>query len=96
MDYYNDKINNITKIVTCSDDKTVIFWNIPNEELISNQISNKKDNHIFYSIYIRHIFYLGDNFDQFKVKEEEIISNTYNLSAIKKIIMAIMKMMIII
>ena len=84
MDYYNDKINNITKIVTCSDDKTVILWNIPNEELISNQISNIKDNHIFYSNYIRHIFYLGDNFDQFKVKQEEIISNTYNLSCYKK------------
>ena len=52
--------------------------------MISNQISNKKENHIFYSNYISHIFYLGDNFDQFKVKEEEIISNTYNLSSYKK------------
>ena len=85
MDYFFDKINNIIKIVTCSDDKTVIFWSIPIEEFMTNQISKNKNNHIFYSNYIRQIFYLGNNFDSFKVKKEEILSNTYNLSNYKKI-----------
>ena len=84
MDYYNDKVNNLIKIVTCSDDKTVILWNIPNDELILNKVSQGKNNHIFYSNYIKHIFYLGDNFDAFKIKQEEFLSNTYNLSNYKK------------
>ena len=84
MDYFNDKKNNIIKIVTCSDDKTVIFWNIQNDELISNLNSDQKINHIFYSNYIKHIFYLSDNFDSFKIKQEELLSNTYNLSNYKK------------
>ena len=85
MDYFFDKNNNIIKIVTCSDDKTVIFWSIPIEEFMTNQISKTKNNHIFYSNYIRQIFYLGTNFESFKVKKEEILSNTYNLSNYKKI-----------
>ena len=84
MDYFNDKENNLIKIVTCSDDKTVIFWSIPTEELISNKINNSINSHIFYSNYIKHIFYLGNNFDSFKVKQEEILSNIYNLSNYKK------------
>ena len=84
MDYFNDKKNNLIKIVTCSDDKTVIFWSIPSDELITNQTKNYKNNHIFYSNYITHIFYLGNNFDSFKIKQEEILSNAYNLSNYKK------------
>ena len=38
MDQFNDKENNLIKIVTCSDDKTVIFWSIHTEELISNKV----------------------------------------------------------
>ena len=63
MDYFTDKENNILKIVTLSDDKTVIYWSIPLNELIElndlneNSVINK---HIFYSKYIRHIFYLGN------------------------------------
>ena len=85
MDYFTDKENNILKIVTLSDDKTVIYWSIPLNELIElndlneNSVINK---HIFYSKYIRHIFYLGNetNFENFKVKEEEILSNSNNIS----------------
>jgi len=85
MDYFTDKENNILKIVTLSDDKTVIYWSIPLNELIElndlneNSVINK---HIFYSKYIRHIFYLGNetNFENFKVKEEEILSKSNNIS----------------
>ena len=84
MEYYLDKINNIIKIATCSDDKTVILWNIPISEFIINSIGSSKYKHLFYSNYINHIFYLGENFDSFKIKQEEILSNTYNLSNHKK------------
>ena len=85
MDYFVDKKNNIIKIVTCSDDKTVIFWSIPIEEFIANNSSSTNNKHIFYSNYIRHIFYLNNKFDSFKVKQEEILSNSYNLSNYRKI-----------
>ena len=84
MDYFIDKKNNLVKIATCSDDKTVIFWNIPTEELIQNQTNYIPNQHIFYSNYIKHVFYLRRNFESFKVKEEEILSNSYNLSQNKK------------
>ena len=84
MDYFIDKKNNLVKIATCSDDKTVIFWNIPTEELIQNQTNYIPNQHIFYSNYIKHVFYLRRNFESFKVKEVEILSNSYNLSQNKK------------
>ena len=84
MDYFIDKENNFIKIATCSDDKTVIFWNIPIDEFIPSQNSNRQNNHIFYSNYIKHIFYFGNNFNHFKIKQEEFLSNTYNLSNYKK------------
>ena len=84
MDYFTDKENNILKIATCSDDKTVIFWNIPIDEFIPNPNNNKPNNHIFYSNYIKHIFFFGNNFQAFKIKKEEFLSNTYNLSNYKK------------
>ena len=92
MDNFQDKENGILKIVTMSDDKTVIYWCIPLNELINEQnLENMNDNiinkHIFYSIYIRHIFYLGNetNFENFKVKEEEVNKDDdeYNLTTIR-------------
>ena len=79
MDYFQDKENNILKIVTMSDDKTVIYWSIPLNELIElndNNEGNIINKHIFYSKYIRHIFYLGNetNFANFKIKEEDILN----------------------
>jgi WD40 repeat protein len=85
MDYYTDKENNIIKIATCSDDKTVIFWNIPIDEFIPNQITNNKNDHIFYSQYIKHIFFFGNNFEAFKIKQQEFLSNSYSLSGYKKV-----------
>ena len=84
MDYFTDIENNIIKIATCSDDKTVIFWNIPIDEFVPNPNNNKKNNHIFYSNYIRHIFFFGNNFDAFKINQQEFLSNSYNLSNHKK------------
>ena len=85
MDYFVDKENNTIKIVTCSDDKTVIFWNMQLDEFLPNQFVNKPNEHIFYSNYIKHIFYLGNNFDLFKVRKEEILTNSYNLSNYRKV-----------
>ena len=96
MDYCLNKENDIIKIITCSDDKTVIYWNIPIKELMEQDLSDEYK-HIFYSKYIRHIFYLGNeiNFSNFKIKPEEILSlslksphNTneddeYNLTAVR-------------
>ena len=84
MDYFHDKENNIIKIITMSDDKTVIYWNIPVDELLElnngNNDNNRTiiNNHIFYSKYICHIFFLGNeiNFENFKVKQEDITSNS--------------------
>ena len=92
MDNFQDKENGILKIVTMSDDKTVIYWCIPLNELLNEQnLENMNDNninkHIFYSKYIRHIFYLGNetNFENFKVKEEEVNKDDdeYNLTTIR-------------
>ena len=85
MDYFQDKENNILKIVTMSDDKTVIYWSIPLNELIELNDLNENgviNEHIFYSKYIRHIFYLGNeiNYENFKIKEEDILLNSNNIS----------------
>lgn len=85
MDYFTDKENYILKIVTMSDDKTAIYWSIPLNELIELNELNENciiNEHIFYSKYIRHIFYLGNetNYENFKVKDEEILSNSNNIS----------------
>ena len=81
MDYFMDKKNDIIKILTCGDDKTVIYWNIPINELLynDNDINRYSYKHIFYSNYIRYIFYLGDkmNFINLKLKSEEFLKNSY-------------------
>ena len=61
MDYSISKEENLIKIVTCSDDKTVIYWNIKLDEFLENPISKQKNKHITYSKYIRHIFYFNKN-----------------------------------
>ena len=84
MDYFQDKENNLIKIITCSDDKTVIYWSIPIDEMIEPIINfnqnNFKHKHIFYSKYIQHIFYLGNdiNYENFKIKQEDIFSSGIN------------------
>ena len=97
MDYFWDKESNEINIVTCSDDKTVILWNIPSNELIPEYNNNESHNHIIYSKYIKHIFYFQNEFKNFKIKEEEILSKNifyqnqnkyeneedYNLTSIK-------------
>ena len=75
MDYYISNQEDLIKIVTCSDDNTVIFWNIKLDEFISNPISNKKNHHqhIYYSKYISHIFYFCKNYDHFKASTNQIL-----------------------
>ena len=53
MDYKISKEENLIKIATCSDDNTVIYWNIKIDEFIENPISSQKNQHITYSKYIR-------------------------------------------
>ena len=57
MDYCISKKDNLIKIATCSDDKTVIYWNFRLDEFINNPLSSQKNQHIIYCKYIRHIFY---------------------------------------
>ena len=73
MDYIISHDENLIKLVTCSDDNTVILWNLKFDEFIVNPISNKKNQHIYYSKYIEHIFYLCKNFNHFKVDTNNIL-----------------------
>ena len=73
MDYIVSHDENLIKLVTCSDDNTVILWNLKFDEFIVNPISNKKNQHIYYSKYIEHIFYLCKNFNHFKVDTNNIL-----------------------
>jgi hypothetical protein len=76
MDYAFDTKENIIKIATCGDDKTVIYWNFKLEE--NNTLIEPKNNHITYSKYIRHIFYFSNNYEHFKLKKENISQNNNN------------------
>ena len=78
MDYSVSKKENLIKIATCSDDNTVIYWNFKLDEFIDNPLSCQKNQHIFYSKYIRHIFYFSKNFNSFKVNPNDIILNNNN------------------
>ena len=73
MDYFIDKNQNLIKILTCSDDNIVIYWNIKLDDFIPNPISNQKNLHITYSKYIRHIFYFCKNFNHLKVNKNDIL-----------------------
>ena len=70
IDYTFDEKENIMKIATCSDDKTVIYWNLRLDESIHNYLYETKIKHITYSKYIRHIFYFSNNYEQFKLKND--------------------------
>ena len=76
MDFSFDKKEKIIKIATCSDDKTVIYWNFKLDE--NNALIEPKNNHITYSKYIRHIFYFSNNYEHFKLKKENISTNNNN------------------
>ena len=80
MDSVYDNQEKILKIATCSDDKTVIFWNFRLNEDNINPLYDSKIQHITYSKYIRHIFYFSKNYEQFKLKNEdgEIENNDLN------------------
>ena len=78
MDYYIDKENNLIKIVTCSDDNIVIYWNIKLSDFINNPISSQKNQHIKYSENIRHIFYLCKNYDTLKINTNDILCRSTN------------------
>ena len=82
LDYYISNQDNLIKLVTCSDDNTVIYWNLKYDEFINNPISNKKNQHIYYSKYIRHIFYFCKNYNHFKINKNNIlhIKNNSNLN----------------
>ena len=73
MDYSISKDENVIKIATCSDDNTVIYWNIKLDDFISNPISNQKNQHLYYSKYIKHIFYLCKNYNHFKIDINNIL-----------------------
>ena len=76
MDYAYDEKEKLIKIVTCSDDKTVIYWNLRLDESIHNSLSETKIQHITYSKCIRHIFYFSDDYQQFKIKTDG--NHSYN------------------
>ena len=73
MDYSVSNEENLLKIATCSDDNTVIYWNMKLDEYILNPISNKKNTHIYYSKSIKHIFYFCKNFNHFKINVNNIL-----------------------
>ena len=73
MDYSISKEENVIKIATCSDDNTVIYWNIKLDDFIPNPISNQKNQHIYYSKYIKHIFYLCKNYHHLKIDINNIL-----------------------
>ena len=75
MDIAVDKVENIIKIATCSDDKTVIYWNLRLAENFDSSLLDYKIQHITYSKYIRHIFFFSKNYDHFKIKNENINNN---------------------
>ena len=81
MDYSISKEENLIKIATCSDDKTVIYWNIKLDEFLDNPISNQKNQHITYSKYIRHIFYFCKTYAHLKVNLDDILCKNNNNNA---------------
>ena len=65
---------NLVRVVTGSDDKTVIYWNMRLSDFIDNPKSDKKNLHIAYSRYIRHIFYFGNSLSHFKMTKEVFLN----------------------
>ena len=72
MDFNIDPKENLVKVATAGDDKTVIYWNMKLSDFIENNV-NKKNEHIAYSKYIRHIFYFGKDVKHFKMSDEQFL-----------------------
>jgi len=71
--------DDILKIVTCSDDKTVKLWNFKFEEFgVQNSyfLNPRKIQHIAYSKILRRIFYFGKGFNHFKFDIDGYIQNS--------------------
>ena len=81
IDYAFDKNENIIKLATLSDDKTVIYWNLRLDDNNHNPLLDSKIQHITYSKNIRHIFYFSKNYEHFKIKND----NNKNIRNKKKI-----------
>ena len=85
MDLAIDKKEGIIKLVTSGDDKTVIFWNFKindflpnyNDNIIFNQHINNYQN-------IKHIFYISNIYEQFKLKNQSSLLNNINNSSQEK------------
>ena len=74
MDYCIDKDNNVLKLITVGDDCTGIYWNLKLSDFIEND-NLMEPKRIAYSKFIRQIFYVGKNFDKFKVSKNQILGN---------------------
>jgi hypothetical protein len=75
--------DDILRIATCSDDRTVKFWNMKLEDFqgvnnnkgkynLFNHVEPRKIGHIAYSKLLRRIFYFGKTFDHFKFNLSEL------------------------
>jgi WD40 repeat protein len=80
MDLYTNN-DDVLYIATCSDDKTVKFWNIKLEDFTGVNTTRgkfylilepRKLNHIAYSKLLRRIFYFGKTFEHFKFNLSEM------------------------
>ena len=74
MDYDIDIKNNVLKLITVGDDCTGIYWNFKLSDFIENN-NLEEPKRIAYSKYIRQIFYIGKNFDRFKISKEQILGS---------------------
>ena len=77
MDYDVSPEDNMLKIATSSDDRTVIYWNMKLNEFI-NSGSTASVPHISYSKHIRHIFHFGKNNSHFKLSRKDFLENKNN------------------
>ena len=74
MDYDIDIKNNVLKLITVGDDCTGIYWNLKLSDFIEND-NLEEPKRIAYSKYIRQIFYIGNNFDRFKISKNQILGS---------------------
>ena len=74
MDYDIDFKKNVLKLITVGDDCTGIYWNLKLSDFIKND-NLEEPKRIAYSKYIRQIFYIGKNFDRFKISKNQILGS---------------------
>ena len=72
LDYDIDVENNLLKLITAGDDFTAIYWNFKLDDFIENKY-HQNPKRIAYSKYIRHIFYLSDKWNHFKISKNKLI-----------------------